>query len=154
MADVGRVEHRKIGQQGDIVHYVCEFTVTHADLTAAATSEALDVPGFPANIYPLRGRELIGEYFTDGVAAIATTCTAELGDAGNPDGLVASLDVFSTTALASWDVATDGAEAEYGTLALEASYAPQVLITSDVNVDTLDQGILHGKIYYKTYEVS
>jgi len=137
--------------QIDAVHiegYV-EFRVVHGDLTAGATTEALDIPNFPARAYPLRGRLLVGAYFTGGGA---TTCTAQLGDSGDPNALVEALDVFSTTALGSWTLTlTQGVQAEGASTGYvyEAAYAPQILFTCSGNVSILTTGHLTGQIHYR-----
>ena len=127
-----------------------EFTVRAADLTAAATTEALTV-AFPATAYPLRAVLNVGEYFAGGSIS---AMTAQVGDSGDTDALCAALDVFGTTTLGDWTVATDSAEAEYGATgpSLEASYGLQILLTATGdNVDAATAGVVHCRVYYKRY---
>ena len=151
MANVGssQIYEQSVGDRS--FGYI-EFRVTSDDLTAAALTEALDVPGFPANAYPLFAQLNVGQFFTGGSVSAATV---QLGDAGDPDGLAVSLNVLDTTSLGDWGVATAGVEAEYGSTgpSLESAFAPQLLVTTvTANVDQLTTGVLHGRIYYKRYE--
>jgi hypothetical protein len=152
MADVTSAKQyeQKIAP-GVYMGYV-EFTVDESALTAAATTEALDI-AFPANAYPLYAGLAIGAYFTGGSV---TAVTAQLGDAGDPNGILAALNVFDTTSLATW-TGTGGVEVEYGSTGPaadgESAYAPQILFTSTTdNVVNLTAGFLSGRIFYKRYD--
>ncbi len=135
-----------------------ESTFTVADLTTASATEAESIANFPADAYPLRADIIIGEYFTGGAA---TAVTAQIGDTGDPNGLVAAVNVFDTSTVGSSlqnaGELTDGVEAEYGSTgpSLEAAYAPEVLFT--VTTDTADDltaGQLTARVYYKRYAMA
>jgi hypothetical protein len=131
---------------------VLEFDVLEGALTAAATTEALTIPGFPSDAIPLHAEIAIGTFFTGGSA---TAVTAQIGDSGDPNGLLAALNVFDTTSLGDWTVGTLGVEAEYGSTgpALESAYAPEILFTATTDdVADLTAGKLSGRIYYKRYD--
>ena len=130
-----------------------EWVVTHADLTAAAVTEALDVSDFPADAMPLHSHSVVAEYFTGGTVS---ACTQEVGDAGDPNGLQTSHNVFDTTVIAEIQHAP-GVEAEGGATGpvLEAAYVPQVLFTAvGDNVVNLGAGRASGRVHYKRFDFS
>lgn len=130
---------------------VVEFQMDFSSFTQTATTEAMTIPEFPANAIPLKARIAIGAYFTGGGV---TACTAQIGDSGDPNGLMAAVNVFDTTSLATW-TGTAGVEAEYGSTgpSEESAYAPEILFTTTTaNVDDLTAGFLTGQIFYKRYD--
>lgn len=136
---------------GHWIFGVIDFWTDAASLTAAAVAEALDIPGFPADARPMAGRLNLGEFFDDGGSA---SCTAELGDAGDPNALLLALNVFDTTAIGDWTVASAGVQSEDGATGPveEAAYLPQLLVTADVNVVLLTVGKIAGTIWYVRYD--
>lgn len=94
-----------------IVGYI-ESVVTYADYTAQATSEALSLPALPAGSFPLRAKVLPLAYFTGNSNASAAL---DIGDTGDPDGLLDNLDVFTGGATIGTWAGTPGVEAFGGT---------------------------------------
>ena len=138
----------------DLYRGYVESVITIADLDAAATTDTVALPTLPTNSFPLFAAFNVGAYFTGGTIS---AMTAQYGDAGDPNGYLAALNVFDTTALGSWTVATLGVEAEYGSTgpALEATaYAGLVLFTATGDdVDQATTGHLTCRQYYKRYEI-
>lgn len=119
--------------------------LTDADLSAAATSEAVAITGFPANAKPIYARIEINTAFSGGsVSAL----TVEIGDAVDPNGKMTAEDCF-TGASTGVIAGSDGAEADNSAV-LEAAYSPIATFrsTSD-NVDALDAGDLNAYVYYQ-----
>ena len=126
-----------------------DYTLTIADLTAAATTQAVTLAGFPADAFPLEVQVSVNEFFTGGAI---TAVTLQIGDAGDPNGLMAALNVFAVTGTDDFSVGTDGVEAEYGSTgpARESAYAPEALFTSTTDdVDAATAGRVHIRLYYK-----
>lgn len=125
--------------------------ITTADLTDAATSQAVAITGFPANSIPVYGRIYINTVLSGGSISAAT---AELGDAGASTGLITAEDIF-TGATTGVLAGTDGAEAGFGTAALEAAYSPicTVRTTSD-NVDAATACDFDAYIFYMGIEAT
>lgn len=118
--------------------------ITHADLTAAATTEAISITGFPANAYPIHGRVGLKVAFSGGSVS---ELTVQLGDTADPDGLMTAVSVFTGASLDQLGAA--GIEAGIGTAALESAYAPEALFTATGdNVVNLDAGKLEVRIAY------
>lgn len=127
---------------------VHEVTVTHSDLTAAATSEAIDIATddngdtFPASARILDVSAVVDVPFSGGsVSALVL----DVGNTGDSDEWLDDEDVFGASA---GDVLHDGGAA--GTFgALEATaYAPEALFTATGdNVVNLDAGRV--RIYIK-----
>ena len=122
-------------------------TLTTADLTASATTEAVDIAldddavTFPANARLLSASIELGTVFAGGGAA---SVTAQVGDTGDPNELLTATTIFTGAALAQ--IYAPGV-AVYGVLEA-AAYAPECLVTSDVDVDTLTTGSMRVIIDY------
>jgi len=121
-----------------------EQTITHTDLDAAATTQAIAVAGFPANAAPLFAEIKRNAVFAGGSAsAVAIT----VGDAGAANELLTTTSVFTGQTLNTW-VQTTGA-ALNGKFQREAAYAPLVTFTAtDDDVDNLTTGSVTVRIYY------
>ena len=125
--------------------------ITTADLTDAATSQAVAITGFPTNSIPVYGKIYINTVLAGGSISAAT---AELGDAGASTGLMTAEDVFTgatTGALAG----TAGTEAGFGTAVLEAAYSP--ICTVRTTTDDVDQATtcdFDAYIYYMGIEAT
>lgn len=113
--------------------------VTIADMDAAATSQAVSIGDTPTNMILMGVTTKVFALADDG-ASIASA-TLNVGTAGNPDLLVDDLDILTGSgsvgfARQSPEVVGDDTIAQYpfpsaGALSL------QMLVTADVNVDTL-----------------
>ena len=118
------------------------------DLTLAAVSEAIAIPGVPANAIILYAYADLKEEFTDG-AAIAT-CTVAVGDAGDVDELMDETSIITGAGLGGkWTVGTTKVGPSF-----EAAYAPVATIAADVNVDTLTAGEVDVYVGYLETQVS
>lgn len=119
-----------------------ECTLTHASFTAALQSEAVACPNFPEDVYVLGGNCVLGTEFSGGGT---TACDAELGDAGDPDGLMTSTDVF--TGAGTGVKSNDGVEVGVHT---EAAFSPTLTLTVDGahTVADLDAGSITVQIPY------
>lgn len=129
---------------------------------AAATSQALNLftgltatalarPGqsgdFPANAWI---NTAMGPYIrriTDFSGGSSTAVSVQLGDAGDPNGLLTTTSVFTGVGAGiSWTPAA----AEYARRP-EDAYAPILTITSDVNIAALTAGELEVVIPYVAF---
>ena len=108
----------------------------HDDVTAAHLARSGQAGQFPANVDIMRGTYI--RTITDWAGGAATSATVEVGDTGDPNGLVTSTSVF--TGVGAGIVRTSAA-AEYDTHD-EAAFIPTLTITSDVNINTLTAGSL------------
>lgn len=69
-----------------------EVTITHADLTAAATSQAVDIGDIPAGAQ-IRGADIrLATPFTGGSVS---ACVVDIGDAGDADAIVDGANVLA-----------------------------------------------------------
>lgn len=77
-------------------------------------------------------------------------CTAELGDANDPNGLVTAIDVFTGSSLLGIETAT-AAAAEFAPRT-EAAFVPTVTIrTTNGNTEDLTAGVLVAVIGFRKY---
>ena len=121
--------------------------ITHADLTAAATTQTIAIT-FPAKSYPLLGRVVVQSDFSGGAVS---ALTVQLGDA-DTDGLMTALSVFTGVAN---DVVlgADGVEAMWSSVE-EASYSLGALFTATSdNLVNLTAGSLTAYVTYLTPQV-
>lgn len=116
-----------------------ELQITPTELTDAALTQALAFTGVPANALIIGGEiEVKAVGAGGGVASL----TAQIGDTADPDEYNTAQDLLSLG-----HKFTAGAKLASGP-ALEAAYAPEVLITSDVNVDTLTGLDIYARLFY------
>ena len=114
--------------------------VSYSDFSDSDTSEELDLNAtftsnlFPANVVRRAAYIYVAEDFAGGSVSAATV---ELGDTGDPNGLLTSTNVF-TGATNNWVGTPAAAEAEQR---VELAFAPTLtLTTTDGNIDTLTAG--------------
>jgi len=123
--------------------FVWELLITVGDFTGAgATNQELDLAAlypdnpFVSNVWLEPGAHIVPITAFSGGAVSA--CTLELGDTGDPNGLVTASNVF-TGVTTGVSVATPAA-AEYA-LRFEASFLPVATIrTTSANVSALTAG--------------
>lgn len=121
-----------------------EWRITHDDLTAAATSEAIALTGFPANAAPIFAEVKVETDFAGGSASAATVV---VGDAGATNELLTSTNIFTGVQNTAW-IQTTGATLN-SDFQREAAYAPIATVaTTDDNVVNLTAGSLLVRIYY------
>lgn len=122
--------------------YVFTETIGHADLTAAATEEAITLSSPPTNCIILGG---CIELDTDFSGGSVSALTAEIGDAADPNELAAAVDVFTGAGAGL----KDGEPTAVTGLGFKTAYAPQVRFaaTGD-NVINLSAGSLNAHLYY------
>ena len=130
-------------QDGLIKRYT--FAIGHADLTAAAVSEAIALAAFPTNVIIIAG---CIELDTDFSGGGASACTAEIGDAGDPNELAAAVNIFTGAGAGL----KEGEPVAITAFGFKAAYAPICTVTADVNVGTLDAGALIVHVYYREVE--
>lgn len=121
---------------------VMEIPVGFADLTAAATTETLD-------IYTMQGAAGVMDAFivlaTPFTGGGASTCTISLGEDSSPDvdAYILAKSIFSGGGLVGVALADKGADlADNKTSALVAADAVTATVVSDVNVADLTAGAL------------
>lgn len=129
--------------------FVWELTLTIGDFTGAgATSQEIDLDAeYPNNPF-VNGVWLEpGAHFvllTEFAGGAVSACTAELGDTGDPNGLITASNVF-TGATTGVPIVTPAA-AEYA-LRYESGYLPVVTLrTTTANVSALTAGKLLVRI--------
>ena len=123
-----------------------EYTkvVDTTDLSAAGLTEAVSLTGFPTDVFVIGSSVELDAVFS---GPSVTACTVEIGDTGTPSELVTSQDIFTGASLGL----KQAPGALPGTWTLEASYAPEALVTTvDANVDQLDAGSMVIHIWYVT----
>lgn len=127
--------------------WIARKVVSVADLTDAATSQSIAFDDtLPAGTVVLGSGFTLRTEFSGGSS---TSCTADIGDAGDPNGWIAAADVF-TGAGTGIKNPSGGAYLSASCDVQAAARAPAVLITSDVNVDTLTAGELEAWLVVKT----
>ena len=124
---------------GGVPYKEMELQITPAELTDAALTQAFAFTGVPANAL-ITGGEV--EVKAVGAGGGVTSLTAQIGDTADPDEYCTAQDLLS---LGHKFIA--GAKLASGP-ALEVAYAPEVLITSDVNVDTLTGLDIYARLFY------
>lgn len=118
-------------------------TFTHADLTAAATSETLNVgAALPANARIYGFNIKLATPFSGGGAAAVSV---EVGSAGDADAIVDGADLFAAAVDGQASSAPAGI-APYKHFALSTQIT--ATFTSNVNVADLDAGSVTIEIYY------
>jgi hypothetical protein len=117
--------------------------ITTAELTAAATSEALDIGVLPAGAVVL-GREIVQTTPFSGGGA--TAASVDVGYATDPDIIEDGADVFATIAR---QAGTSGVSpnAALGGETLQAT------VISDVNVSTLTAGDITVYVWFAVADV-
>lgn len=116
--------------------------IQHSDLTAAATTEAIAITGFPSDSFPLGVIIELDTAFSGGGSG---SCTVAIGDAGDPKEWSDELSVFTGVA-AGWYNDDGTGMIAAGRLPLmwfEEAYTPIATFKSDVNVADLDAGDLY-----------
>lgn len=129
-----------------------KVTIEHSDLTAAATTESIDVSvDDDGNEIP-DGSRIIGAGvkvwvpFDEAGGASISALTVQVGDAGDTDELFTATSVYTGTATAGQWLETGGA---YTALTRESDYAVAALFTATGgNVSLLDTGRLEVWIAY------
>ena len=116
-----------------------ELAITEAELTDAAVSQAIAFANPPANMIVIAAEI---EVRAIGAGGGVTALSAEIGDAGDPDEYCTSQGL-----LATGHKFAAGSKLASGP-SLEAAYAPQVLVTADVNVDTLTDLDMIARLFY------
>lgn len=115
-----------------------------ADITAAALGRLGQSGDFPANVWINVAPPYIRR-ITAFAGGAVSACTAEVGDTGDPNGLVTATNVFTG---ASAGIVTTPSAAEYGAR-FEAAYAPTITLrTTTANVSVLTAGELEVVIPY------
>jgi len=114
-------------------HKVFTQTFTAADFTAVAVTQEINCTGFPANVQVDFAYLELDTCFSGGGASSATI---QIGDAGDPNGLMTAKSVF-TGVPTTLPIFADGAERSPHA---EAAFVPSVTLTSDVNVSTVTAG--------------
>lgn len=124
---------------------VHKFTLTPSDLTAAATTEAVDIStaddgtAFPANARVIGATCNVQVAFTGGTVS---ACTLQIGDTLDPNELLLATSCFTATGF------TDD-PGVYTPWTVEAAYAPECLVTATGdNVDQITAGAAVLRIYY------
>ena len=128
--------------------HVHAFTLTIADLTAAAVTEAVDIAesdagvAFPTNVYILGCVAVVDEAFAGGTLS---ALTLEVGDTVDPNELLTASDAFGASPFDVFE--TGGATIPFD--AREAAYAPECLVTATGDdVDNITAGIARIYITY------
>jgi hypothetical protein len=130
--------------------------LTHVDLTAAALAQTFTFAdllkragdrGQPMPAWA-RVRDAVLVRAVDFAGGGAASATIDVGDAADPDELIAAASIFTGAKAGAAIAVANGA---YVLGSFEAAYAPQLTITSDVNVDTLTEGALEVRIIYDAY---
>lgn len=151
MADVqGEIKNEEL--QGSGFYFgTIYFTLGHADLTAAATSEALDITLLPADAHVYRAEYKLAEYFTGGAVS---ACTVAVGDA-DPDAILNEVNIFDSTTRNVW-AESAGVETEFGATGPGTPLSSPVctVVTTDANVSVLDAGSMEIVLFYKRYDAS
>ena len=111
--------------------YQARFTIGHADLTAAALTQTIDLGQTSAHARVESVRVYLPTAFSGGGA---TAVSIEVGDAGDPDRYIASQSVYTGAA-----TVTDYAPFKAAGGGITATTI-QVKFTSDVNVQALTAG--------------
>lgn len=120
---------------------VVSKTIGEADLTAAATSQSINLTAAPlVNVIPIGAFVDLTTAFGGGGAA---SCTVELGDAGDSDRMAAAVNIFTGQAAGK----KDGVQTAFN--GFRASYAPQATFTANVNVTLLTTGSLTAYFFYR-----
>lgn len=124
---------------------VFKFSLDPSDLTAAATTEAVDIStddegnAFPANALVIGASVDVNTAFTGGTVS---ACTVQVGDTADPNELLVATSCFTATGF-TWDPGV------YTPFSLEAAYAPEALVTATGdNVDAITAGLMVIRIYY------
>jgi hypothetical protein len=118
-----------------------QATVDTSDLTATAVSEAVSLAGFPAEAFVLAAWVELDTEFSGGGAS---SVTVQVGDTAAPSELMTASNVF--TGAGAGQKHASGVNHFAGTY--ESAYAPEALVTSDVNVDTLTAGSMVVNVLY------
>lgn len=139
-ASFARSDH-KHADKGTVKRYT--HTFTHADFTAAAQAEFVALPTFPTNAVILGGFIDLKTDFSGGGTASAD---AELGDAGDPNELADSVNVFTGAGAGL----KPGVPTALTGLGFQPAYAPGVTMTVDVakTVADLDAGEMIVQVFY------
>lgn len=122
-------------------------TISTDDLTAGAVTEAIALTGFPTNVFTLAAWVELDTEFSGGGSS---SCTVQVGDAGDPDELMTATDVFTGAGAGQ----KSAAGTLHGALTFEAAYAPEALVTSDVNVSLLTAGSMVIHVLYIALSLS
>ena len=139
MASVVKTQDRRHFQ---IVERWHEVTITHADLTDADTSQAIDLATDDnGNAFPV-DCQIVGAFIrvdTDFSGGSVSALTCQVGDAGDPDELITATSVFTGAS----NVKPLSANGAAGLPRWEAAYAPEALFTSTTdNLVNLTAGSL------------
>jgi hypothetical protein len=97
------------------------------DCTTHAVSQAIVLAGFPTNAIVTRAIVELDEVFANAIAGVAS-CAVEIGDAGDPNGIMETASIFTGVAL-GWVSGALGAEGIKTTW--ETAYAPLLTLTVD-----------------------
>lgn len=134
-------------RNGHFTEFYVEGRIDAADLTDADTSQDIAVSFWPANAFKRHAQVMIAQDFEDATPSLLTNMAVTIGDTADPDGLMASLEAAEaqTPTEGTWQ-GTLGAEANDG--ALESAYSPFVrFVSTAANLDTVDEGTLHVRLY-------
>ena len=130
------------------VPFLIRQSITTADLTAGATSQAIPFgSAIPAKAIVTGAWFDLDTVFSGGGAAVATI---DVGDGVDADGYVDNEDIFTgaTTGQRTTPTTSPALLLGNGVDVADGARTPEVLITSDVNVDTLVAGELTAFIMY------
>lgn len=118
--------------------------IQHSDLTAAATTQAIAITGFPANSIPLFSVFEIETPFSGGTAA---GVVVKAGDAGADTELFGNVSVFTGAS----GIVQGAPGTLAGTYTLEAAYSPiATFISVGENLVNLTAGDGYVHIYFAT----
>jgi len=134
--------------------------ITHEDLTASATTQAIvlntllaNQNEFPANV---RIEDCWIELITAFSGGSLSSMTVQLGDTTDPNELIEAEDVFTGVSAGiiipgTYGVGLDGQASDTPPLR-KAAYEPELLFTGSHNVDTATAGSLRVCIDLKVYQ--
>lgn len=125
-----------------------EKTFAHGDLTAAATSESLDLGSLPPGAVPDGVEVELATPFTGGTVS---ACVVAVGTTADPDAILASANVFAAAADGQASAQTQGA-APRKRFASGAALKALFTATGD-NVVNLSAGACTIRVYYSTPEL-
>jgi len=137
------VAARAAGDTGPLLIQELTFAIDFSDLGSGAT-DAISITGFPANAIPIAAAVEVDTAFTVG-GGDTTGLTLQIGDAGDPDGKLAALDLVGVAA--GWTAHAPGVEHP----SFEKAWSPEALFTAtggSTELDHVDAGALTVHIWY------
>jgi len=121
-----------------------EAVFGHADFTAAATSESLDIPGLPADCVVLAAEMDVTELFDDG--GTMSAIVAQIGVSGDEDAYVDDVDVHDATGSTGRQNNNTGTDYPY----VNDGATPKfTIVATGANVSTLSAGSATARVFYR-----